>query len=93
MAAECNLRFRIILMYVVQRHSASLIFNPEETMRTGNERGRCDSESQPRICAGIEEGIHQEGAELGFLVLHSKVQWCLPLDVSGVDVAARFEFQ
>lgn len=93
MAAERVSRFRIIFTYVVPRHLASLVFNAEGTMRIEREKGRCDGESQPRFCAGIEEGIHHEGAELRFAVLDSEVQWRLFLDVCEVDVAALLVFQ
>jgi hypothetical protein len=45
--------------------------------------------SQPRICAGIEERVDDECAELGLLDLYSKVQRCRALEtVYIVDVAA-----
>jgi hypothetical protein len=45
--------------------------------------------SQPRICAGIEERVDDECAELGLLDLYSKVQRCRALEtVYVVDVAA-----
>jgi hypothetical protein len=62
-------------------------------MRIERERDGATVKSQLRFCAGIEEGIHHERAELGFAVLHSKVQGCLELDVCEVDVASLLVFQ
>jgi hypothetical protein len=57
-------------------------------VRTKRDKDRATGNSQPRICASIEEGIDDECAELGLLDLHSKVQRCGALEaIYVVDVA------
>jgi hypothetical protein len=43
------------------------------------------------ICTGVKKAVGDEGTELRFLILHSKVQRCRTLEtVCVIDVAAAF---